>query len=171
MNISLKEQFGLGLLITVWLVYGGHQIGNMLVDADNGNIDALRIATDEPADAASDVAEAEIEVDMAALIAGADPVAGARVFKKCASCHAFEAGAGNKVGPNLWGIVGKDTASVPGFAYSEALTSLGGTWTAENLAAFLESPKAYVPGNKMTFRGLSKPEQRAAVIAFLQSSN
>lgn len=169
MHISFKEQFGLGLLITAWLLYGGHNIGDMLVYADEGDIDALRIAVAEEESGTTEVAE--VEVDMMTLIASADPAAGAKVFNKCASCHAFEPGGGNKVGPNLWGVVGRDIASAGGFEYSEALSGIDGAWTPEQLAAFLESPRDYAPGNKMTFRGLSKPDQRAAVIAYLQTGN
>ncbi|MEQ8665169.1 MAG: cytochrome c family protein [Rhodospirillales bacterium] len=169
MHISFMEKLGLGLLITAWLIYGGHNVGNMLVHADEGDVEALLLATEEDDGGATQVAE--VEVDMATLLASADPAAGEKVFKKCASCHAFEAGAGNKVGPNLWGIVGREVAAAGGFEYSEALSSVGGTWTPERLAEFLESPKDFAPGNKMTFRGLSKAEQRAEVVVYLQTAN
>lgn len=169
MHISFKEQLGLGLLITAWLIYGGHNIGNMLVHADEGDVEALLLATEEDGGGATEVAA--VEIDVPTLLANGDPGKGERVFKKCASCHAFEAGAGAKVGPNLWGIVGRDVASAGGFSYSDALSSHGGAWTPEELYAFLESPKDYAPGNKMTFRGLSKPEQRADLISYLQTAN
>ncbi len=169
MHISFKEQLGLGLLITAWLLWGGHKIGDMLVHADEGNVEALKIATDEDVDVASTVAVEE-EVDIMTLIASADAGAGEKVFKKCVSCHSIEAGAAHKVGPNLNGVVGRAVASASGFSYSDALASVDGDWTPERLASFLESPKNFAPGNKMTFRGLSKPEQRAAVIVYLQSN-
>jgi len=168
MHISFKEQFGLGLLITAWLVYGGHKVGDMLVHADEGNVEALMIETGEETHTA-DAGAAEEEVDIMTLIASADPASGEKVFKKCASCHSAEAGGGNKVGPNLHGVVGRAIAGAADFAYSDALSGLGGNWTPDRLAEFLESPKDYAPGNKMTFRGLSKAEQRAAVIAYLQA--
>jgi len=169
MHVPFYEKLGLGLLVTAWLVYGGDKLGDMLVHADEGNVEALMIVAAE--DTGSEAAEPEVQVDFGALLASADAGAGEKVFKKCASCHSFEPGGGAKVGPPLWGVVGRGIASADGFAYSDALSGLGGTWTPEELGHFLESPKDYAPGNKMTFRGLSKPEQRAAVIVYLESAN
>ena len=169
MHVPFYEKLGLGLLVTAWLVWGGDKIGDMLVHADEGDIEALLIVAEE--DTGTEMAEAVVEVDFGVLLASADAGAGGRVFKKCGSCHSFEPGGGNKVGPALWGIVGRDKASAAGYSYSDALSSLDGAWTPESLSAFLESPKEYAPGNKMTYRGLSKPEDRAALIAFLQTAN
>ena len=169
MHISLKEQLGLGLLITAWLLYGGHKVGDMLVHADEGNVEALLLATDEDTGGATEVAA--VEIDVPALLASGDAGKGEKIFKKCASCHSFEAGAAAKVGPNLWGVVGRAIGGDAGFSYSEAMGGHGGNWSPEALYEFLESPKDYVPGNKMTFRGLSKPEQRADLISYLASGN
>jgi cytochrome c len=114
-------------------------------------------------------AEAE-KVDIAALIKSADIDAGARIFKKCAACHNIEKGTGNKIGPNLFGIVGKKRAVTAGFAYSEPMKAKGGSWSLEDLNQFLTSPKAYIPGTKMTFAGLKKDQDRANVIAYLEKT-
>ncbi len=106
---------------------------------------------------------------LAALLASADPAAGRKVAKKCAACHSFDKGGKNKVGPNLWDVVGAPKASREGYSYSGALSALGGEWTYQDLDAFLAAPKAFVPGTKMGFAGLKKPSDRAAVIAFLRS--
>ncbi len=95
---------------------------------------------------------------------------GEKVFKKCASCHKVGEGAKNGVGPVLNGIVGAPMARVEGFAYSTTLADMGakgGVWDAAALQAFLENPKGYVKGTKMSFAGLKKPEERDAVIAYL----
>ena len=105
-------------------------------------------------------------VDVAALMAAADPAAGEAVFKKCGSCHKLDGSDG--VGPHLNGVVGRNHAAVPGFQYSEANLALASeVWTPEAIFAFLENPKKYMPGTKMAFAGLPKPEDRANVIAFL----
>ncbi len=113
------------------------------------------------------------EVPIAALLASADPQAGAQVFKKCAACHTIEQGGANKVGPNLWATMGKPLGHVASFAYSDKLKAKGGAWDWEAMSAWLAAPAKYVPGTKMTFAGLSKPQDRANVIAYMntQGSN
>ena len=104
-------------------------------------------------------------------LASADPAAGANVFKKCAACHNAEKGGPNALGPNLWGAMGKPHGHVPGFAYSDALKSVPGVWTWQGMSDWLKSPKTYAPGTKMTFAGLSKPEDRANLIAYLNQQS
>jgi cytochrome c2 len=104
--------------------------------------------------------------EIAVALASATAADGAKVFRKCAACHKLEEGK-NAVGPSLWGVVGREVASVEGFKYSDALMGLGGSWDFERLSAYLENPKAYAPGNKMAFAGLRKIEDRAAVLRYL----
>ncbi len=94
---------------------------------------------------------------------------GAQVAKQCGACHNFQEGAGAKVGPDLYGIVGRQVASVAGFNYSTPLKALGGTWTFDALNKWLTKPSADVPGTAMTFAGLSNEKQRADVIAYLNT--
>jgi cytochrome c len=100
-----------------------------------------------------------------------DPLAeGEKLYKRCAACHAIGQGAKNKVGPELNGIIGRVAGSVPDYSYSDAMKAAGTgglVWTAETLATYLESPKAMVPGTKMAFSGLRKPNERDAVIAYI----
>ncbi len=100
-------------------------------------------------------------------MAKADTERGRKLFRKCKSCHTPNKGGGNRVGPNLWDVLGRPKASAPGYRYSKALAALGGNWTATDLDAFLTSPKAFAKGTKMSFRGFKKPEDRAAIIGFL----
>ncbi|MFT3973510.1 MAG: cytochrome c family protein [Amaricoccus sp.] len=106
------------------------------------------------------------QVDVAALVAAADVAKGEAIFKKCGACHKIDNT--NAVGPHLNGVVGRATGSVADFAYSDAMKTHGSEWTPENLFHFLENPKKFVPGTKMSFAGLPKPEDRANVIAFLE---
>jgi cytochrome c len=108
---------------------------------------------------------------IAPLLASADAAAGATIFKKCAACHTPDNGGPNKVGPNLWGIVGRPIASHEGFGYSAALKAYAsnGAWDYEKLSAFIAAPKGMVKGTAMGFAGLKKPDERANVIAYLRS--
>lgn len=115
--------------------------------------------------------EAEIP-PIAPLLAKADANEGANVAKQCAACHTFDKGGPNRVGPNLYGVIGAHPAEVAGFAFSKALEGIKDkVWDYESLNKWLANPKAYAPGTKMTFAGLRKPEQRADVIAFLRSKS
>lgn len=100
------------------------------------------------------------------LLASADVGKGEQVFKKCTACHKVDAGA-NGVGPTLYSIVDRDIASEAGFGYSDVLAEMEGDWDGANLDGFLENPKSYAPGTKMSFTGLKKPTDRANVIAYL----
>jgi cytochrome c len=103
-------------------------------------------------------------------LASADVAKGEQVFKKCTACHKADNGGANALGPNLWGVLGEPIGKgAHGFAFSEALASKGGTWDWHSLDAWLANPKKFAPGTKMTFAGLSNPEDRANVIAFLNA--
>ncbi|MCB8821707.1 c-type cytochrome [Microvirga rosea] len=103
------------------------------------------------------------------LLAKADPAKGQAAAKKCQACHSFEKGGPNKVGPDLFGVVGRPVASHEGFNYSGALKAKGGNWTYEDLDHFINNPKQYVPGTLMAFAGIAKPEERADILAYLRS--
>ena len=105
------------------------------------------------------------------LLASASVEKGEAYAKKCAACHSFEKGGPNKVGPNLYGVVGRPIASHEGFSYSDALAALEGVWTPDELNAFITNPKEHVPGTKMAFAGVKSGEERANLVAYLQSTN
>jgi cytochrome c len=111
------------------------------------------------------------EKPAAFYLASADPQKGAEIFKKCGACHTDQKGGPNGIGPQLWGVVGRPVATEAGFSYSDALKAHTGPWTFDELFQWLKSPKAYAAGTKMTFAGLSKPEDRANVIAYLNSES
>ena len=112
---------------------------------------------------------APAEAPIKALLASASPERGAQIAKQCQACHNFQEGQGPKVGPDLYGVVGRQVASVSGFNYSAALKKLGGNWTFDALNKWLTKPSADAPGTAMTFAGLSNEKQRADVIAYLNT--
>lgn len=118
-------------------------------------------------------AEASIADALNAMPAAELVAAGEKAFAKCQSCHTINAGGANGIGPNLHGTMGKAVASHAGFAYSAELKAVGGTWDWDKMDAWLKNPKGMVPGTKMSFAGLGKVEDRAAIAAYLnaQGSN
>lgn len=140
---------------------GGHGHGDDGAHAKTGYV----IATGNEDAAATEEEEA---VPFADLLAAADAGKGAKVWGKCKACHKLEDGA-NGTGPHLYGLIDRPIAGVDGYGYSDALAGLGGNWTVDELNAWLEKPKAYAPGNKMTFSGLKKEKDRANLIAYLQT--
>jgi len=101
--------------------------------------------------------------------ADGDAAKGKAVFARCAVCHNVEKDGGNGVGPNLFGVVGRKSASIEGFNYSGAMKAANLTWTDENLAKYIAGPAKVVPGNKMAFGGIAQKSQIADVIAYLHT--
>lgn len=119
--------------------------------------------------AAPAAAAAEKAVPLPELLAKADPAKGQAATKVCLSCHSFEKGGAAKVGPPLWGVVGRPVASVAGFAYSDSLKGKGGNWTYEDINKFISKPSAYMPGTKMSYPGESDAGKRADILAYLRT--
>ena len=117
---------------------------------------------------ADEPAEEVVEVPFADVFAAADAGAGERLWRQCQACHKVEDGA-NGTGPHLFGVVGRDVGSVGGYDYSGNLVAVADVWTPENLNGFLANPSQYAPGTKMNYRGLGDIEDRANLIAWLQS--
>ena len=110
--------------------------------------------------------------DAQTLLASADAAAGQKLSSVCKSCHSFEKGGPNKIGPNLWGIVGNVHAHADNFSYSDAMKSLHDQkWTPEALNSFIESPKTIVPGTKMPYPGMKNAQDRANLIAWLKTQS
>ncbi len=189
MKFSFLQKLGASVLIALWLVWVSIMVGDLLIPAGEPQAPAGREvvkaspapsapapsapAPSTPAAAPSAPAAAtggpSGEGTVAALLASADAGDGRKIFRKCKACHTADKGGRHKVGPNLWDVVGRAKAGAAGCRFSGALAGLGGAWTFEDLDAFLAKPKAFAPGTKMTFNGVKKAADRAAVIAYLRS--
>lgn len=113
-------------------------------------------------------AEEVVEVPFEEVYASADAGAGERLWRQCQACHKLEDGA-NGTGPHLYGVVGRDKGSVAAYGYSDTLASMEGDWTPENLSGFLENPREYAPGTKMSYSGMRDVNDRANLIAYMAS--
>lgn len=143
-------------------------LSHKLVHSSPLTANAYPIEGVEDAGAAGGKVEARPE-PVLALIAAADAAKGEQLAKVCATCHTFSKGGANGIGPNLWSVINRAKAAQAGFSYSDGMKASGGDWSYADLNKFLWKPKVYVEGTKMNFVGLKKPEDRAAVIAWLRT--
>ncbi|WP_229738019.1 c-type cytochrome [Sinisalibacter lacisalsi] len=168
--IKLGASAAGALLIMLFANWGASALYKVAQDEAHGDeehavVRGFNIAPDMGDEVEAE--EEEVVLAFADVYAEADPGKGERVFGKCRACHKLEEGA-HATGPALYGIVGHEVAAMDGFSYSDALLAMqGNVWTPEELNAWLEDPRAYAPGNKMTFAGLNKVEDRANLIAYL----
>ena len=150
-------------LMGVWMSEGLFHSGG-----GHGDDHAQAYVIDTGADDGHGEEAKEEGPDFAELLAAADAGKGEKVFSKCKACHKLEDGA-NGTGPHLFAVVDRGIGDVAGFGYSDVLGSNDDVWSADNLNGFLENPKGWAPGTKMAFAGLKKPEDRANLVAYLQT--
>jgi cytochrome c len=165
---SLETNKALAAILTAGIIASGAGVISRIIyhpSMPEENAYVIEVPEGETAGAA---AEAEV-APLPVLLAAATPDAGQSEAKACTACHDFAQGGAAKIGPPLWEVVGRDIASVEGFAYSDALLEKEGQWTFEALNGFLENPKGWAPGTKMAYAGIRKPEDRADVLVYLRS--
>ncbi|MCC6597280.1 MAG: cytochrome c family protein [Alphaproteobacteria bacterium] len=167
-NFETNKIFAAVLTAGIVAMFAGF-VAERLVHPQMPDEDAVPIAALEGSAGGAAPAAADTLEPIMHLIATADIARGEKLSKACAACHSFDQGGPNKVGPNLWGVLGGKKAHLDGFAYSPAMVKAGGTWGYGELNHFLRKPKSFVDGTKMNFAGMKKPEDRAAIIAWLRT--
>jgi len=157
-----------GVLTAGVIFVGASVLSDLLYHPTELAEPAYPVRTDETTDVAEAEAEPEVE-PLPVRLASASASDGESAFRACAACHSVEQGGPNMVGPNLWGVIGADIAAHAGFNYSDALAGKEGEWTYENMDAWLESPNDWAPGTSMSYAGISDPQNRADMIAYLRT--
>ena len=155
------------VLATVLIVFSINKFADILFHADKPQKSAYKVEEVEATLASS----GESKIEIKELLAMGDVEHGKKVFKKCSSCHMITSGGKNMIGPNLWGIIGKESGSASEYSYSKAMAAFGKKWNFEEINGFLIKPSAYVKGTKMAFAGLKNEKDRASVILFMNSKS
>ena len=161
------------VILVIILVLGINKITDSIFYVEKPEKTAYQVAnvTTAASTKTSDTnSESADSVNIMALFASTSATEGAIVFKKCTSCHSIAQGGGNKIGPALWGVLGRQSGSVSGYKYSKAMAAHGKTWSFDEMNSFLIKPKDWIKGTKMSFAGLKNAKDRAAVILYLNEN-
>ena len=159
------------IILAVILILGINKITDIIFYIEKPEKSAYQVAnvkttTTETASAGSSSGSGEIM----ALLASASIADGKKIFKKCAACHSIAKDGGHKIGPALWGILGRKAGSISDYKYSKAMVAHEKTWSFKEMNEFLTKPKNWIKGTKMTFVGLKKETERAAVILYMNNN-
>jgi len=168
-NAANVNRFSLAALGSVLFVMLLVAFSNLVISPKNPAVPGFALPTSTATTAPSAAPAAAPEEPLPALLAKADAKKGEQYARVCQTCHNFEKGAGPKIGPPLWGVVGRPIASFPGFPYSDSLKAVGGDWTYEALNKMVANPKSEASGTKMSFPGEKDPQKRADIMAYLQT--
>ena len=161
------------ILLTALIIIGIGKFADINFHVDKPTQSAYKIEGLEAVkpSTVADQSKAVEKVDINQLLAVGDLVHGEKVFKKCSACHMLAVDGKNMIGPNLWGVIGRQAGIIKDYKYSKAMIAYGKEWTFEEMNAYLIKPQAYIKGTKMAFAGLRKEKDRASVILFMNSKS
>jgi len=160
------------IVFTIILVLGINKITDVIYHVETPKISAYQVNVATVAsNETQKSSESTQDENIMALFASTTATEGAKVFKKCAACHSISQGGGNKIGPALWGTLGRQAGSLSDYKYSKAMANHGKTWSFEEMNSFLIKPKEWIKGTKMSFAGLKNAKDRAAVILYMNENS
>ncbi len=160
------------VLLIALIVIGIGKVSDIAFHIDKPETSAYKVDIQESGQTASVIEEEIVEkIDISALLALGDISHGEKVFKKCSACHLVNKGGENKIGPALYGVLGRKVASKQDYKYSKAMASYDKNWTFEEMNGYLKKPQSYIKGTKMAFAGLRKEKDRASVILYLNQNS
>ena len=160
------------VLLIALLVIGIGKISDIAFQVDKPEKSAYKVDIQESSQTSSSITKKiEEKIDISALLALGNVSHGEKVFKKCSACHLVNKGGENKIGPALYGIIGRKVASKQDYKYSKAMAAYDKDWTFEEMNGYLKKPQSYIKGTKMAFAGLRKEKDRASVILYMNSKS
>ena len=162
------------ILLIALLFIGIGKISNLVFHVDKPETPGYKVELPEDGVAkqiAEKKSETTEEIDIASLLAMGDLAHGEKVFKKCSACHVVNKGGENKIGPALYGVLGRKVAAIESYKYSSAMAAYDKEWTFEEMNGYLRKPQAHIKGTKMAFAGLRKDKDRASVILYLNQNS
>ena len=161
------------VVLTIVLILGINKITDSIFYVEKPEKSAYQVSsvTTTASTASSETSSDDAgSGDIMALFASTSAAEGSKIFKKCAACHSIAQGGANKIGPALWGVLGRKVGSVSSYKYSKSMAAHGKPWTFEEMNGFLIKPKDWIKGTKMSFAGLKNPKERAAVILYMNEN-
>ena len=161
------------IVFAIILVIGINKVADVIFYVEKPEKSAYQVASVTTVAGATSTETDSVSSDsgnIMALFASASAAEGAKVFKKCAACHSIAENGGNKIGPALWGVLGRPAGSIPDYKYSKAVAAHGKNWSFEEMNGFLIKPKDWIKGTKMSFAGLKNAKERAAVILYMNEN-
>jgi len=161
------------IVFAIILVLGINKVADVIFYVEKPEKSAYQVATvtTVASTTSAETGSASSESgNIMALFASTSVAEGEKIFKKCAACHSIAEGGGNKIGPALWGVLGRPAGSIPDYKYSKAMAAHGKNWSFEEMNGFLIKPKDWIKGTKMSFAGLKKAKERAAVILYMNEN-
>ena len=161
------------IVFAIILVLGINKVADVIFYIEKPEKSAYQVAnvTTVASTTSSETSSVSSESgNIMALFASTSAAEGAKVFKKCAACHSIAEDGGNKIGPALWGVLGRPAGSIPDYKYSKAMAAHGKSWSFEEMNGFLTKPKDWIKGTKMSFAGLKSAKERAAIILYMNKN-
>ena len=167
--MKFLNQIIAAILLTFVIVFGINKLSDIIYKVETPKT-AFKVES-KTVSQTSEKKSVEETIEISALLAMGNVEHGKKIFSACKSCHSIKKGGGNKIGPALWGVLGRPMASISDYKYSKALSEFGEEWNFETINIFLIKPRDYVKGTKMAYAGLKKEKDRASVILYLNKQS
>jgi cytochrome c len=163
------------IIFVIIVVVGINKISNKIFHVQKPEKSAYQIAnassSEESEISKSTNSTDTVSGDILVLMTSVSAAEGKKIFKKCTACHSIAKSGGNKIGPALWGVLGRKAGSISGYKYSKAMVLYGKLWSFEEMNGFLTKPKEWVKGTKMSFAGLKNSKERASLILYMNENS